>query len=221
MATLSELRTKVRQRADMVNSTFVEDDELDGYINAAGAELHDLLVTRYEDYFTGYEDFTITSGNTYDLPSTILKIRGLDYSLGGDDYATLRPWNFADRNRLNEKYDLYGSQGRRYRLMSNKIYIMPAALGPGTYRLWAIQAYVDMTNDGSNLIEVIGNRQNWYEYVVVDAAIRCLQKEESDVSVLMAQKAMLAERIRSAASGRDAGEPERITELVDDWDLDE
>jgi uncharacterized protein YdcH (DUF465 family) len=50
------------------------------------------------------------------------------------------------------------------------------------------------------------------EYVVVDAAIKCLQKEESDVQMLMVQKQQLKERIENAASNRDQGEPTAITD---------
>lgn len=54
----------------------------------------------------------------------------------------------------------------------------------------------------------------WEEYLVVDAAIKALQKEESDVSVLLAQKALLQRRIESAATNRDAAEPARVVDVT-------
>ena len=50
------------------------------------------------------------------------------------------------------------------------------------------------------------------EYLVISAAINCLQKEESDVRILLAQKAQTMKRIESAASNRDPGEPYAITD---------
>lgn len=50
----------------------------------------------------------------------------------------------------------------------------------------------------------------WEEYVVVDAAIKCLIKEESDISALMAQKMALKTRIEQMADDRDVGEQEYV-----------
>ena len=51
------------------------------------------------------------------------------------------------------------------------------------------------------------------EYVVTDAAIKCLQKEESDVSVLLKQKADMKRRIEEAANNRDAGHPISVSDI--------
>lgn len=53
----------------------------------------------------------------------------------------------------------------------------------------------------------------WLEYVVTDAAIKMLQKEESDTSVLQLQKAALIRRIEAAAENRDAGSPATIADV--------
>ena len=50
----------------------------------------------------------------------------------------------------------------------------------------------------------------WLEYVITDVAIKMLQKEESDVSVLMAQKQALIKRIQEMATNRDAGAPSTV-----------
>lgn len=42
-----ELHLAIRQRADMVGSPFVTDDEIDTWIDASVADLHDLLVAQY------------------------------------------------------------------------------------------------------------------------------------------------------------------------------
>ena len=51
MATFTEadLRTRARRRADMENSTFVTDAEIQDYLNSSIAELHDFMVKSYED----------------------------------------------------------------------------------------------------------------------------------------------------------------------------
>lgn len=55
---------------------------------------------------------------------------------------------------------------------------------------------------------------HWLEYVVVDAAIKCMVKEESDPSALMAQKVALIQRLESAAENRDAGSPMTVQDSI-------
>ena len=63
--TLASLRTQVRQTADMVNSTFVSDSELNQFIDLSYAELYDILTATCEDYYTlPPVTFTIPDGYT-------------------------------------------------------------------------------------------------------------------------------------------------------------
>ena len=43
--TLANLITAARQKADMINSTFIQDAEWTDYINNSYAELYDILVS--------------------------------------------------------------------------------------------------------------------------------------------------------------------------------
>jgi hypothetical protein len=61
----------------------------------------------------------------------------------------------------------------------------------------------------------------WEEYIVVDAAIKMLNKEESDVGVLSKEKDRLVLRITAASANRDIAEPEPIADVYaedDDYD---
>ena len=60
---------------------------------------------------------------------------------------------------------------------------------------------------------VMTDYSDWSEYLVVDAAIRMVQKEGSDVSVLMAQKDALLKRIGSACDNRDEGAARTSTDV--------
>ena len=53
----------------------------------------------------------------------------------------------------------------------------------------------------------------WLEYVITDAAIKALQKEESDTTTLQFQKQALIKRIEAAAENRDAGSPATIADV--------
>lgn len=54
----------------------------------------------------------------------------------------------------------------------------------------------------------------WLEFVVLDAAVKCLQKEESDTRVLQEQRAGIVRRIIDSAPNRDAAEPARVADVT-------
>ena len=80
--TCSDLMTAVRRRADMEGSTFVTDAEVRSYINVAMAELHDILVQKYEDYYVSETTYTLPiADNKGTLPDAFYKALGVDLSL--------------------------------------------------------------------------------------------------------------------------------------------
>ena len=57
----------------------------------------------------------------------------------------------------------------------------------------------------------------WEEYIVVDAAIKMLGKEESDVTVLGGRKAALVGRIQGIAANRDQGAPGKTVDTTGNY----
>lgn len=212
MATLTDLILSARQKADMVNSTFIEDPEWTDYINNSYAELYDILVSRFEDYYSKTLSFTIASSSTSQtLPSDFYKFRGLDFNISGNDYITVRKFNFEERNKINRVLTrtLRGVSDRQYRVMGQNILIYPVDKAPGNYRLWYIPRYTPLTTGAS----VLGDVLDFQEYITTDAAIKALVKEESDPSALMMHKNELKLRIEAMASNRDTT-PDRIGDVT-------
>jgi hypothetical protein len=218
--TLGELRTDAKQRADMVNSGFITDPEWNTYINSSIAELYDLLVQKWgEDYFI--EEGRATSdgvSTTIPLPSNFFKLMGVDlqYSGAPGGWVSLRQFQFAERNRASypsmPASPYGGLVNTRYRLSGKNILFSPAPGAGQVFRFWYVPRVPKLVNDGDQMDFISG----WEEYVVVDAAIKALAKEESDVSVLMAQKGALVARIESAAANRDGGAPAQVSDVRDD-----
>jgi hypothetical protein len=52
----------------------------------------------------------------------------------------------------------------------------------------------------------------WEEYIIIDAAMKAMGKEESDVSLLAQQKMMMVKRLQDMASNRDAGNPATVAD---------
>lgn len=209
--TLSQLRTEVRQRADQENSDFITDTELTSYINTGYANLYDLLVRAFSDqYMATPETFTLSGTNIRALPSDFYLLRGLDYDLGGGEYVALAKYNFLERNRYRRSVarTLRGHPTRQYRVLGSNIYIEPESQANGDYRLWYVPNITLLSSDSDTVDGVNG----WEEYIILDAAIRCMIKEESDPTGLMMLKSEIETRISDIASERDIGEPETISD---------
>lgn len=221
--TLLELRTAVRQRADMQNQSgdytnaFVQDPELNSYINQSYFELYDILVGAYgENYSVAPPYFFQTDGvnQFFDLPDDFYKLLGADVqvtsNVQNNAYWTLKPFNFSERNKyaVPNTQLYFGITNLRYRIQGNQIWLNPLPQINQTVRLFYVPKMTTLSADSDEVQGVSG----WTEYIIVDAAIKCMQKEESDVSVLMAQKQALLKRIDGIAENRDAGMPATIAD---------
>jgi hypothetical protein len=228
---LASVRLAAQQRADRVGSQFVTLPEINSYINQSYFELYDLLTTVYNDYYVAPSASFVTNGTQYlyPLPDGVTlfkdpsgaqvvarpfyKLLGVDLGINtaNNGYVTITKFNFIDRNRFvypNTSSTIYGVFNMQYRLMGNAIEFIPAPSAGQTIRLWYVPRLVELLADTDTLEGVNG----WAEYVIVDVAIKVLQKEESDVSILMAQKQALITRINGSATNRDAGLPDTISD---------
>jgi len=210
--TLAQLKSQARDRADMANSQFVSDSELVNYINGSIAELHDLLIAAYDnEYFiTEYTFSTVSGTDSYALPADFYKLRGIDSRVGADQWFTLQPFNFNERNSKNEllSYLAYGNNFR-YRIMGSDLVFSPVPQGVYNIKLWYIPVATKLSSDSDTLNDL----NQFSEYVIVDAAIKMANKEEADVSVLAAQKAELKRRIEVMAQNRNADKSESISDI--------
>ena len=210
---LGALRLKSQQRADRVNSNFVTTSEWNSYINQSYFELYDLLKNNYEDwYFATPYSFQTDGSDSYDLPSDFYNLLGVDLGIANNNNAwiTLSKYEFIERNRFvypNITSTYYGVFNLRYRLMGNKLFFIPVPQAGQYVQVWYIPRMTELLADTDQIDGVSG----WTEYIIVDAAIKALQKEESDVQALLLQKAALYKRIEESAMNRDAGQPSHIS----------
>lgn len=214
---LGSIRLAAQQRADMVNNNFITKEEWNSYISKSYAALYDILVQTYGDeYYVATPYQFNTDGRypaLYPLPATFYKLLGVDLSIsaGQNAWLTLKKFTFLERNKYiygNTPVSWLGVLQLKYRLVGQNLELVPTPQANQTIQLWYIPRPSVLLADSDILDGVSG----WDEYIVIDAAIKGMQKEESDVSVLMAQKAEIVHRIEAAASNRDVGEPERVTD---------
>lgn len=210
LVTLSTFRDRARQRADMVNSRFVTDAELNTYINASIDELYDLLIaSRGENYYVkSYSFTTSTNVDTYALPADFLKLMGVDYVTSTTQAITLKAFRWQERNRFREPFYNTRNYNLMYQVRGDNLVFIPTPNGNQLIKLWYVPRAVDLTTDTASFDGING----WEEYVVIDAAIKMRVKEESPVEELMIAKQDMKARILSASSGRDSGEPARVVD---------
>lgn len=220
--TLGQLRLLSQQKADMQNAEFVTTAEWNTYINQSYFELYDLLVQKYgNEYFVadpvvftldGSQYYELPNGTNYSAARPFYKLLGVDLNIAGQDaWLTLRKFEFIQRNRYvypQIQTNLLGIGGMRYRLLGNKISFIPTPASGQQVRLWYVPRMVTLLQDS----DIADGMSGWTEYIAIDAAIKALNKEESDVQPLLLAKQAMIDRIESAAENRDAGEPEVISQ---------
>ena len=216
----STLMTQVRQRADMEGSTFVSDTEIRVWLNAALAELHDIMILCFEDYYVNTTTYSLPGTNPGTLPSDFYKSLGVDFETGGVTYS-IKPYSFQERNMYNSNAGVVAGNlaALRYQIRDDKIHFIPATPPSGTVTLHYVPECQQFRTGGEDDSATIGSKNKsvaigYQEYLVVAAAIKCLMKEESDVRMLLAEKGDLQKRIENAAPRKDVGEPHKIVDVT-------
>lgn len=222
--TLGDVRLAAKRRADMENASFVTDEEWNSYINASYKELYDLLIGSYgNDYFVAppvqfttdgtSQFYTLPDGSSYNYAPALYKLLGVDLQANGNalQWIRLKPFNFSERNRFSPygMQALYAYSNIRYRLNGNNIWFTPTPQAGLTVQLWYIPQPSNLEDDGDGFDGISG----WEEYVIIDAAIKALIKEESDPTALGMQKQAMIARITAMAENRDAGEPATVADV--------
>lgn len=184
--TLGNLRSDVRERCDMVSDQYVTDATFNEYINQSAARLYNKIDAACEGFYSSTSTFTTTSATTYNLPSDFYRLQIAQIDFAGRK-QTLRRFELKEAARWSES---------------------PSQPGY-TITLRYTPAPVRMVVDGDTFDGIAG----WEEWIVLDAAIKALNKEESDVQVLMAQRADIEGDIQRLADGRDQAFGHRIIDV--------
>lgn len=228
---LGMLRYQSKLRADKLNSEFLTTDEWNININKSMFSLFDILVTKYGDDFFLASPYTFaTTGETsYDLPDgstdfdvdgvtppAVYKLLGVDcgVAVGNNAWVTLPRYNWIDRNRFiypQLQSNALGVFNLSYRQMGNKVFFIPNPSAGQYIQIWYVPIMTMLLRDTDMLSFSISG---WDEYVVVDAAIKALIKEESydQANTLKEDRAELLMRIETTAANRDVGQPNTISD---------
>lgn len=218
--TLTNLILQTRQRCDIENATArFTDAEITNYLNDSYAEFYDLVREAYgADYYmaTTTPVNTVPGTELYSIPADFLAVNTVDIQLAPNIRISGRRYSQADRNHLRN-LPLSPIAWTRftpvwYRLKGQNISFLPIPAGAYTFTIDYVPTPTRMTAPSSTIDDVNG----WSEYIVLDAAAKCMRKDQDFemVQSLESAKAGLAERIRKMAPERDQGLPSKVQILA-------
>lgn len=192
--TVSDLRVRVRERADAVNNENWSDDEILRNINTGWSSLHDQLVALYEDWvLTSSNVVLVANEDTYsldDFDPPVYKTKGVDMLLNGR-YIPMDTFEWAERG-------IYPPG--------------PNSFSGTTLRVWYIPKCLPLSDanpqpDGTIASLPTYVQDNWAEIVVLEAALLCAAKEEGMAGNIPILSGLLDKRVGqliAAAPNRDA-----------------
>lgn len=215
--TLAQIRIRAREKADMVNSNFIEDPELLNYINESYFTWYDMIVGAFEDYFLDDPtEFSLAASvSEFPLPADFYKLAGIDKAsdAGSDRFYPLRKTKWRERNRTENSFSTYAlSPITSYRIIKDKILFTPKDGAAGSFKLWYIPTATPLVLETDTI-----DTYNGYEnLLILDVAIKMLNKEESDPTMLMVERARIEKKMQDMLVDRDISGSERIEEVDGD-----
>ncbi len=214
--TLLQLRTAARRRADQEGSTFVSDEELTRYVNESHRALWHHVASFYGDDYVAFDSEVIIPagqsellyidggfGQVY-LSSALHKLLRLSWLYSSKLYP-LRRLNNADAITDYGVSKTWGTDADvQYRAGATSIKFFPTPAADVTVVVRYVPRLTDLSGDTTPMNATL---ERWSEYVIVDAAIKLMEKEESDASALMAERERQLGMLKASAPNLDAFAP--------------
>lgn len=165
-----------------------------------------------------YYDFENYAASNGQLATDVYQVRGVDAVYSSEVTINLPRYNWEERNIYNAAPELNPYMPvTAYRVIQNPLngndcmqFIPSTPNGVSYYRVWYYPNPKVLVADTDSL----DGRSGWEEWVVVDAAMKILAKEESDTTALEREATRIWARITTVAENRDAGQAKRITDVA-------
>lgn len=204
-----------QEYSDFIDTDDNANSEIISYAKIAYEDAYSKIISANEDYFTTNYFFNVISGQEkYPLPDDFYKLRGVDLSINANNgyYVTLRPFNFADRNKYRAGYVApiypYGYL-YRYLLQGDNIKFVPIPVQNSQIQLW----YTPLPPAIQSLNQTISVLPEYSAYMQLKIACLILSKEESDNGQLNQMRIEALQQLLNTTKNRDTGMPKIVTEI--------
>jgi hypothetical protein len=220
LRTAEECVADIRKRAGLENSQLLDDPEILEIFNQELAELK-MHIRRNEGQAHDRAMYPFPGGivagtSLYTLPADFWEILGIEATIGGL-VRRLNPYMENERADLQNSTLLATTDGPMYRLASRtQIEFLPAKYTfPATLKYVPTSPRLQLGNSPSDTIDGF----NGYEMAAIYGAVAvCKEKQLIDPSFYEGRKARIYGLIEASAAQRDAGAPERVTDVTGDLD---
>lgn len=201
---LGGLVTRAKQRADMEAQGLISDAEWKSILHTVYGEFYSLVVETGMRHFEATQTITTDGSAGYDIPSDHLSTIGVDR----EEAAGARQWPLEQlmvqqRNRYSG-----ASSGRAqaFALVGSQVLLFPTPPSGQTYHHLYVPQPADLTAAGdSEVVDVI--TADGENFIVWSAAVIALGKEESDVSLALAERERMRVRVTEWAVNRMLTQP--------------
>lgn len=198
--TAGRMIDRILNHADMDYSAPVKRSNVLEYINESMAEVYDILVLRFENYFISKKLINInTTYATYPLPDDFYKLLSVNYIESEYKYS-LDTFMLCDL----EKYNNITSDNKylKYRILGCDINFNVEPSSAGTIEIWYVPQcrLFKFETDEVNISVPV----TWEDYIIYDCVSKCLMKIENDSAKdWAAKKVETKKRLESMSSNRD------------------
>lgn len=214
-----EIEARILQRADMVNSEFVSSAQLTDITDVAFQEFYLRFLSQFEDLcvVSTPQTIALTSSTVLaSVPTNFLKLKGLKVQ----DKHFLTPisnvmeteaFRYGGRRGTPTHYWLSGTHDVTETSAPAKV--MPLPLPDASYTLeiyYVPNLTLDSVESDSANWAVLSLAYGCDEYVVLTGALKLKDAEESDCSVIMAERQQLWESIEKFLTPLDESVPKRV-----------
>lgn len=208
--TLAQLRERVRQRADIQNQTKrYPDTELTQLINDSYKELYGTLVRNLLIRPEATQTITTDGSASYALNSDHFATLGVFFDVNGDWYSLLARHSVKDRP-FGITSTITG-EATSYRIAEisgvKRIEFFPVPSGRDYYI-----TYVPFPDNLTADTDTVAVWLAWPEYVVLDASIKALRKENTDTRALEVDRERLLQRITDECAMTEMTESLKVTD---------
>lgn len=209
--TVAQTLLTARQRADVENSQHFSAAEELVLFNTSHAVLHSKKVLLSEDQETRSRIiYTAPGVEEYSVGSDFLKLVSVDIETTNGNWTQVPRWTWADRHIYLNNTTSWTSNRCAYRMVGTRISLLPT---PTDVRQVAI-FYVRAPFEAESTADTYEYGPGEHEWVALDIAVKLLAKEESDPSIMMAERERLwKEVICPSISTRDSAHADRVQDV--------
>lgn len=214
---VNSLVLAARRLTNQVNVPTFTDDEIREYVHASCAQMYEITVAAYNDYYTErYYIDLIANKEAYDLPSDFRSLNAV-YSTqtGPGTRWMLKPYTATEYARYSINF-VNPQWPFMYRLRRNKLFLLPV---PAVNRLqglevWYTPQYQRPLSNDQPFDSVLPN--GFEEWVVYDVAIKMATKMrlEDLGGMLIDERAKIEKRVIGGLAIR-SSDPPRMVDLAD------